>query len=125
MSTTANVVTREEAREYEDAHAEGWHTPPDGVPRENCPQCDGRELSSYPSVAELEARQAADAALSSRGLITAALDARRARDEADARYREALVAAVRGRGSRTVAELAEELGLSRPYLHRLARGETT
>jgi hypothetical protein len=39
-------ITREEAREMADAH--GSHIPPDGIPREGCPECEGRDLSEYP-----------------------------------------------------------------------------
>ena len=44
MRTT---IYRDEAREMDDAHAE-FHVPPDGTPRDGCPSCDRRELSSYP-----------------------------------------------------------------------------
>lgn len=46
--------TREEAADMREAHAEGWHTPPDGVPREGCPDCMGRPLRTYPTAASLE-----------------------------------------------------------------------
>lgn len=37
-------VTREQARDMADAHAEGLHE----LPREGCPECEGRELRGYP-----------------------------------------------------------------------------
>lgn len=43
-------ISREEARDMEEAHAEGLH---DELPREGCPMCSGRELRSYPTEAEL------------------------------------------------------------------------
>jgi len=39
------MITREEAQDMSDAHAEGLH---DDLKREGCPECDRRELSSYP-----------------------------------------------------------------------------
>jgi hypothetical protein len=42
------TVTREEAEDMSHAHAEGWHGPPDGVPREGCPDCEDRPLRDYP-----------------------------------------------------------------------------
>jgi hypothetical protein len=50
------VVTREEARNMVDAHADGLHAE---LPREFCPACDGRELSSYPTHAQVEAQRGA------------------------------------------------------------------
>jgi hypothetical protein len=41
-------ITREQAEDMAEAHAQGFHTPPDGTPREGCPECEGRPLSSYP-----------------------------------------------------------------------------
>lgn len=41
-----NIVTREQARGMQDAHIEGLH---DELPREGCPECEGRELRSYPT----------------------------------------------------------------------------
>lgn len=38
-------VTREQARDMSDAHAQGLHT---DNPREFCPECTGRSLDSYP-----------------------------------------------------------------------------
>jgi hypothetical protein len=38
-------ITREQARDFEEAHGQGLH---EDLPREGCPVCDGRELSSYP-----------------------------------------------------------------------------
>lgn len=46
------MITREEAQDMSDAHAEGWHSPPDGVKREGCPDCERKELSSYPTAQE-------------------------------------------------------------------------
>jgi hypothetical protein len=40
------VVTREEALDMEDAHNDGLH---DELPRQFCPLCDNRPLSSYPT----------------------------------------------------------------------------
>jgi hypothetical protein len=37
-------ITREEARDMAEAHAEGMH----GDPREGCPECEGRDLRDYP-----------------------------------------------------------------------------
>jgi hypothetical protein len=42
------VIYRDEAEEMSNAHAEGWHTPPDGQRREGCPDCEDRPLASYP-----------------------------------------------------------------------------
>lgn len=42
------TITREEAESMAQAHAEGWHTPPDGLRREGCPECEGRDLREYP-----------------------------------------------------------------------------
>lgn len=44
-------ISREQARDFEAAHAEGLH---DELPREGCPVCDDRELSSYPTAKQLE-----------------------------------------------------------------------
>lgn len=44
-------VTREQARDFADAHAQGLH---DGAKREFCPDCDGRDLKSYPRSADVE-----------------------------------------------------------------------
>jgi len=52
------MISREEATDMSQAHAEGWHTPPDGVPREGCPECEGRTIASYPTAAQLRERQA-------------------------------------------------------------------
>lgn len=38
-------VTREQARDMADAHAQGLHAE---SPREFCPECEGRELREYP-----------------------------------------------------------------------------
>jgi hypothetical protein len=42
------TIYREQAKDMADAHAEGWHTPPEGLPREGCPECEGRDLRDYP-----------------------------------------------------------------------------
>jgi hypothetical protein len=42
------VIYRDEAEEMSNAHAEGWHTPPDGQRRDGCPDCEDRPLASYP-----------------------------------------------------------------------------
>lgn len=49
-------ITREEARDMEQAHAEGLH---DELPRSGCPTCDRRELSSYPTHETMLTREAA------------------------------------------------------------------
>jgi len=41
-------VTREQAIDMSQAHAEGWHSEPDGMRREGCPDCEDRPLTSYP-----------------------------------------------------------------------------
>lgn len=38
-------VTRQQARDMAAAHAEGFHAE---IPREGCPECEGRELREYP-----------------------------------------------------------------------------
>lgn len=38
-------ITREEASDMADAHIEGLH---DELPREGCPECEGRPLKDYP-----------------------------------------------------------------------------
>jgi hypothetical protein len=43
---TRREVTREQARDMAEAHAEGLHA---DAPREFCPECEGRPLSSYPA----------------------------------------------------------------------------
>jgi hypothetical protein len=43
-------VTREQARDMADAHSEGLHSKD---PRQFCPDCEGRELSSYPLAARV------------------------------------------------------------------------
>lgn len=55
------TISREEAASMADAHAEGWHTPPDGLPREGCPECEGRTLREYRTERELRERRAAAA----------------------------------------------------------------
>lgn len=45
------TITREEARDMAEAHGEGWHA---DLPREGCPECEGRELREYPPAAEVE-----------------------------------------------------------------------
>ena len=47
-------ISREEAQNMAQAHAEGWHAPPDGTPREGCPECEDRPLRDYRPAAELE-----------------------------------------------------------------------
>jgi len=47
-------ITREQASDMEDAHAQGSH---DELPREGCPACEGRELRSYPTAAQVAARR--------------------------------------------------------------------
>lgn len=46
-------LSREDARELADAHGEGLHAE---APRDGCPECDRRELSSYPPLVELLTR---------------------------------------------------------------------
>lgn len=41
-------ITRAQAEDMMDAHDQGFHTPPEGLPREGCPDCEGRELREYP-----------------------------------------------------------------------------
>ena len=48
------VITREEAMDMEDAHAQGLH---EETPRDGCPTCQRRELRSYPTAAEVDAKQ--------------------------------------------------------------------
>jgi hypothetical protein len=47
------TITRSEAQDMAHAHAEGYHSPPE-MPREGCPECDDRDLSSYPPFARGE-----------------------------------------------------------------------
>lgn len=54
------VVYRHEAREMSDAHAEGLHFE---SPRDYCPDCMNRELSSYPVAPEKAAKDAMSEAL--------------------------------------------------------------
>lgn len=42
---TAIYITRAQAEDMADAHVEGLH---DDLPREGCPECEGRDLRSYP-----------------------------------------------------------------------------
>lgn len=51
-------ITREQAQDMADAHAEGYHTPPDGMPREGCPECEQRPLKDY-KPANADRKQAA------------------------------------------------------------------
>ena len=44
------VITREEAMDMEDAHGEGLH---EELPRDGCPTCQGRNIMSYPTAAEV------------------------------------------------------------------------
>jgi hypothetical protein len=46
------MISREEATDMVAAHAEGLHA---DTPREFCPDCEGRELSSYPTHDEIQA----------------------------------------------------------------------
>jgi hypothetical protein len=39
------TIYRDEAAQMDEAHAEGWH---EEAPREGCPSCSRRDLSSYP-----------------------------------------------------------------------------
>jgi hypothetical protein len=48
-----NIITREEAEDMVDAHAEGLHSPPE-IPREGCPECEGRDLRDYPRAKDVE-----------------------------------------------------------------------
>jgi hypothetical protein len=41
------TITRSQAEDMAQAHAEGYHSPPE-MPREGCPECEDRALSSYP-----------------------------------------------------------------------------
>jgi hypothetical protein len=43
-------ISREQAQDMSDAHAEGLH---DGLAREGCPDCEDRPLTSYPTAAQL------------------------------------------------------------------------
>lgn len=45
-NTRLTGVTRAQAADMADAHAEGLHAE---LPREGCPECEGRPLSEYPS----------------------------------------------------------------------------
>lgn len=49
-------VSREEAIEIDNAHADGWHAE---FPREGCPSCDGRRLTSYPTKQQIRDRKVA------------------------------------------------------------------
>jgi hypothetical protein len=49
-----HAITREEARDMADAHGEGLHAE---LPRDGCPECTGREFSSYRTADELERRR--------------------------------------------------------------------
>jgi hypothetical protein len=48
------MITREQARDMAEVHAKGWHA---DLRREGCPECEDRELSSYPRAADVEARK--------------------------------------------------------------------
>lgn len=48
------VVSREEALNMVDAHIDGCH---DDLPREGCPECEGKELRDYPTADEIERRR--------------------------------------------------------------------
>jgi hypothetical protein len=43
------MTTREQAADMAEAHDRGLH---DDLPREDCPECEGRELRSYPRQTE-------------------------------------------------------------------------
>jgi hypothetical protein len=55
------VITREEAMDMEDAHGEGLHGE---TPRDGCPTCQNRDIKSYPTHAEVRARELEVAGLS-------------------------------------------------------------
>jgi len=55
-------LSREQARDFSEAHSEGLH---DDLPREGCPDCEGRELRSYPTQAQLDEEAGRDAGLTS------------------------------------------------------------
>lgn len=42
-------ITREQAEDMAQAHAEGWHA---DLPREGCPECEDRPLRDYPRAAD-------------------------------------------------------------------------
>jgi hypothetical protein len=44
------TITREEAYDMENAHAQGFHAE---LPREGCPLCEDRDLRSYPTAAQV------------------------------------------------------------------------
>jgi len=46
---------REQAEDMLDAHLEGLH---DDLPREGCPECEGRDLKDYPRAPKLPGGQA-------------------------------------------------------------------
>jgi hypothetical protein len=43
-------VTREEAQDMAEAHAQGYHHE---LPREGCPECEDRPLREYPRAADI------------------------------------------------------------------------
>jgi hypothetical protein len=45
------MIIREQARDIAEIHAEGRHA---DLPRAGCPECENRELSSYPRAADVE-----------------------------------------------------------------------
>ena len=49
-------ITREQAEDMADAHAQGLH---DELPREGCPECEGRELRDYPRAEQPDHEQVA------------------------------------------------------------------
>jgi hypothetical protein len=59
------LVSREQAADMADAHSEGLHTPPEGVPREGCPECEDRPLRDYPTHDELVRRRSSGSSSSS------------------------------------------------------------
>lgn len=48
------LISREEAEDMADAHAQGLH---DELPREGCPECEDRPLRDYPTHAQLSERK--------------------------------------------------------------------
>lgn len=53
------IISREEARDMKEAHVEGLH---DDLPRQFCPECEGKLLSEYPTERQIKEKQ--DARLS-------------------------------------------------------------
>jgi hypothetical protein len=44
-------ITRELARDMAEAHADGYHA---DFPREGCPECEDRDLRSYPTQEQID-----------------------------------------------------------------------